>query len=978
MLNKIYYYCLVGGSSIQRNMGFVRIFWRITMNRRKIWSAPFALVVAVVTALFFGGLNVSADEVTSGTCGDNASWELTEDGTLTITGIGAVTDKSWESQGEKIRKVVIGDGITSIPSYAFYYYYPNLESADLGNTLEKIGECAFSGCTKITSISIPSSVKTIEFAAFSNSGLTSAKIKTGVTYYSNVYSGCFSLNSVEIENGVTVIPAYAFSSDTALKSVTIPNTVVTIGERAFNNTGLTSMDIPDNVTSVGEGAFDSCTKIQTLSIGKGIKNIENYAFAYLYDLTTLVIPDNVETIGDEAFYYCKSLSSVSIGKGVTSIGSSAFASCPSLESIEIPGNVKTIIGTAFTSCTNLKSVKFNEGLEEIGDGAFIYCENLDGISLPSTVKKLGSGAFSATGITELNIDLTGITYGNELFMDCKKLKKATITGNVSDIKYRMFMDCSSLEEVSLPDSVTFIGYYSFAGCKSLTDLTVPANVTRIGNYAFTVAEGGLASITFNSKLETIGEGAFQGCSLVSVNVPDSVTSLGEAAFADNKKLRSATLSKNISGISTFTFYGCSALETVNIQEGPWFIGEYVFKNCAFTSIKIPDSVQSIGAYAFDSCANLKSVDMGNGLQILNPYVFNDCNSIESVLIPETVRTLDKNALKNCKSLTDVYCTYAHEQILAPVYPNVTFHRIGDAFVAGHSITLSADIGVNFYISLPEKYNAANTTVTFAWGEGESAYNVRATLTPANMQGANYVVTCGVAAKEMGDIITMTVKSGDTEILGDQYSVIKYCNVLHKAFPNDPELQLLITAMIKYGTYAQTYFNYRTDKPIEQQYDYYWDSDMYWDDANKYIASLENALPQPYDLTIKDIVHEHYGISYYGMSVICKSKTTARFYFRIEDESKLSSLKVSYKGKELTYTRKKVNNETLLCFETQELMPGDIENIFVITVNGTMFRYDFKEYIQNCKASNNGFTNTAMSLYAFSRYSRLYKERPNHE
>ena len=960
-------------------MGFCSHFWRKNMNRRKIWSAPFALVVAVVTALFFGGLTVSADEVTSGACGENASWELTEDGTLTITGIGAVTEKPWESQAENIKKVVIGDGITSIPSYAFYYYYPNLESADLGNTLEKISECAFNSCGKLTSISIPDSVKTIENSALAYTGLTSAKIKAGVKYYSHVYSGCTSVTSVEIENGVTSIPAYTFATNTALKSVTFPNTVVTIEEHAFNNCGLTSLVIPDNVTSIGEGAFENCTKIQTLSLGKGLTKIEKYAFAYLFDMTTLVIPDNVETIGDDAFYDCQGLTSVSIGKGVTSIGSSAFASCSDLEFIEIPGNVKTIVSTAFIYCSKLKSVKFNEGLEEIGEGAFNYCEKLDGISLPSTVKTLGVAAFSGTGITDLNIDLTGITYGNELFRDCKNLKKVTITGNVSDIKYKMFQNCSSLTEVSLPSSVTFIGYYSFAGCNSLTDFTVPENVTRIGNYAFAVdGEGGLASITFNSKLETIGESAFQDCSFTSMTIPDSVTSVATTAFANNKKLKTVTLSKNMSGISTFTFYGCTSLETVNIQEGPWFIDEYAFARCAFTSIKIPDSVQSIGVSAFDNCANLKSADLGNGLQVLGPYVFSNCNSLESVLIPETVRTLDKNALKNCKSLTDVYCTYAHEQILAPIYPNVTFHRIGDAFVAGHSITLSADIGVNFYISLPEKYNVANTTVTFAWGEGESAYNVRGTLIPANMQGANYVVTCGVAAKEMGDTITMTVKSGDTEILSDQYSVVKYCNIIHEAYPEDPEIQLLISAMIKYGTYAQAYFNYRTDKPIEQLYDYYWDSDMYWADANSYIASLENALPQPYDLTIKDIVHEHYGISYYGMSVICKSKTTARFYFRIEDESKLSSLKVSYKGKELTYTKKKVNNETLLCFETQELMPGDIEDIFVITVNGTMFRYDFKEYIQNCKASNNGFTNTAMSLYAFSRYSRLYKERPNHD
>ena len=193
------------------------------------------------------GLSANAEE--SGTCGPNLRWHLTDNGVLTISGKGKMEDYSfsnrapWGDSRKKVKRIIIGDGVTTI------------------------GWFAFSGCSALTSVTIPNSVTTIRFRAF---------------------SGCYALTSVTIPNSVTTIGDRAFEGCSALTSVTIPNSVTTIGEAAFEDcSALTSVTIPNSVTKIGSSAFSACRNLKILTFGSGLQSIGREAFSGCINITQI-------------------------------------------------------------------------------------------------------------------------------------------------------------------------------------------------------------------------------------------------------------------------------------------------------------------------------------------------------------------------------------------------------------------------------------------------------------------------------------------------------------------------------------------------------------------------------------------------------------------------------------------------------------------------------------------------------------------
>ena len=213
------------------------------------------------------------------------------------------------------------------------------------------------------------------------------------------FCDCYSLESVTIPNSVTSIGSYAFSN-CDLTSVVIPDSVTSIGDWAFYHCGnLTSVIIGDSVTSIGNCAFFDCSGLTSVIIGDSVTSIGYSAFSYCYDLTSVVIPDSVTSIGNGAFSDCYSLTSVTIGNGVTSIGYGAFGSCYDLTSIEIPDSVTSIGDSAFEGCSSLTSVTIGNGVTSIGDSAFWDCSSLTSVTIPDSVTSIGDRAFE--GCSEL-------------------------------------------------------------------------------------------------------------------------------------------------------------------------------------------------------------------------------------------------------------------------------------------------------------------------------------------------------------------------------------------------------------------------------------------------------------------------------------------------------------------------------------------------------------------------------------------------
>ncbi len=319
--------------------------------------------------------------IASGTCGaegDNLTWTLTADSTLTISGTGAmkdytyyIDDAPWYGNRYSIRTCTIADGVTTIGNYAF------------------------DECDSLTSVAIPGSVTSIGDDAF---------------WF------CDILPSVDIPGSVKSIGKSAFAYCPALASVTLGNGVESIGDEAFAYCeSLASITIPASVTSIGSLAFYDCDRLASISVDEANAAYRSLdGVLYDKDMTTLLIcpagrqgayavPDGVTVIGDNAFNFCEGLTSVTFPESLTAIGDEAFAACYSLISVIIPDGVTTIGEGAFKFCDGLTTVTIGNGVTSIGDWAFDTCTNLASLTIGSGVASIGDNAFrlceALTGIT---------------------------------------------------------------------------------------------------------------------------------------------------------------------------------------------------------------------------------------------------------------------------------------------------------------------------------------------------------------------------------------------------------------------------------------------------------------------------------------------------------------------------------------------------------------------------------------------------
>ncbi len=307
-------------------------------------------------------------------------------------------------------------------------------------TVTEIGKSAFSECSELTSVTIPSSVTTIGERAFCACGLPSITIPESVTTIGNVaFAGC-RFTSFTIPSSVTTIGESAFSNCNGLTSITIPSSVTSLGREAFCGCkNLTSVTLPESVTSIEYQTFGGCVNLPSITIPTSVTSIGSYAFNQCSSLTSITIPASVTTIGNNAFSYCTGLTSITIPASVTSIGRSAFYGC-GLSSIEVESgntvydsrdNCNAIIVTAtnelFFGC---KNSFIPDGVESIGGTAFAYegdsfsgCTGLTSINIPASVTRIGSYAFwNCSDLTSVTIGGSAVTIEQEAFNGCTALR----------------------------------------------------------------------------------------------------------------------------------------------------------------------------------------------------------------------------------------------------------------------------------------------------------------------------------------------------------------------------------------------------------------------------------------------------------------------------------------------------------------------------------------------------------------------------
>lgn len=312
----------------------------------------FTLVLSMMVSTM--ALAFAAEIVASGTCGDNLTWVLDNDGTLTISGQGDIPDypsanPPWFFHQGSIDNVIIEDGVTSIGYFAFVFC-AGIDNVSIGRDVKYIDEWAFYECNSLKKINVSeenTSYCSVDGILYSKDMTTLLKAPCQKTY-----------NTFSIPGGVTSIGAGAFSNCTNLMGVNIPVSVTDIGDEAFLYcTRLTNVIIPDSVTAIGSSAFKSCRSLTNVVIGNSVTTIGSAAFMYCSNLTNVSIPNSVTSIGTSAFNDC-GLTSVTIPYGVTDIGSAAFMYCNNLTSVTIADSVAHIGGEAFYACYELTDVYF--------------------------------------------------------------------------------------------------------------------------------------------------------------------------------------------------------------------------------------------------------------------------------------------------------------------------------------------------------------------------------------------------------------------------------------------------------------------------------------------------------------------------------------------------------------------------------------------------------------------------------------------
>lgn len=487
--------------------------------------------------------------------------------------------------------------------------------------------------------------------AFSHqTGVKSVVIPEGVTTIcGSAFSFCSDLTTIHIPNSVTSIGSAAFSS-TALKNVVLPKGLTTIADYLFDYCiSLTSVDIPDSVTTIGSGAFRCCRSLTNIHIPDNVKSIGHYAFDSCISLASISIPSSVTTIYNSAFEDCTALTNVTISNGVTSIGHTTFSGCSALTSIHFPSSVTYIEGDLFGGCNNLTSITTDP------NNPVYYVKN--NCLIDRTTKKLVLGCNTSVIPTDGSVTTIGIG----AFDGCKQITTIHIPESITSIEEHAFRVCSALTGIHIPNSVTNIGYSAFYECTSLTSVKLSNSLTSIDAFLFGNCTA-LKSIHIPSSVTSIDRNWREGCtSLASITVDPNnpiYHSAGNCLIETaSKTLISGCKSSviptdgSVTAIGKRAFESCKQLPCIVIPNCVTTIEEEAFAGCtALTSVTISDSVTVIGYGAFRYCTNLTSISLSNNLTEISRGMFIDCKSLTSIIIPRSVTAIHIDAFRYCKNL----------------------------------------------------------------------------------------------------------------------------------------------------------------------------------------------------------------------------------------------------------------------------------------------------------------------------------------
>lgn len=563
--------------------------------------------------------------------------------------------------GEDVSTLVIPEGVTTIKAYAFINC-KNISNIVFPNSLEIIEDNAFYGCENITSITLPHNLHKIGASAF---------------------RGCKNLQGVTIPQGVTHI-----------------------GESAFEGCiNLSAPILPPNLTFLGAGAFRGCVKLQKMSIPSGVEYIGDATFNGCINLEEINLPEKIIRIGHKAFAGCSKLPNISIPYSVCSIGGGAFERCngrlqisakaieadctedtsennthwlkgSNFQRVTIGTEVHRIGDYQFYGCEDLVNVVMVQ-CAHIGKYAFGKCAKLKNVYIPSTVTAIEDGAFEKCHLEGVFIpsisQWCNIHFGNN-------------ESNPLNGAKALYEQKQRVQDLVIPDGITSIGQYTFVGSWGCNSITIPPSLLSVGLHGLSVSVGKVCirdlkswckidfkdpyanpirsadlyvngvettDLVFPQEITTIGNYAFYHSRLQTITFPYNDVTIGKMAFCETEL-------KRINGVYSSDDNRCLTVDGVlkaiasdeiynySLPYGITSIEEGCFKSKYVKSIKLPQSVRSIGDYAFADCGYLETINIPEGVQTIGKFAFADCYSIKEMHFPQSLVELGDGFL-SCRN-----------------------------------------------------------------------------------------------------------------------------------------------------------------------------------------------------------------------------------------------------------------------------------------------------------------------------------------
>lgn len=458
-----------------------------------------------------------------------------------------------------------------------------------------------------------------------------------------VFGNCDFVNTVIIPEGYEVIESAAFVNS-SIESVQLPGTLKRIEDYAFGNAdGLEYISVPDSVDYLGQSAFEGCDNLVTAVIPASLGRIPEWAFAGCVNLETVEYSYSDDENADEA---------------ITVIGRSAFESCERLMSVGV-GQAEIIEFYAFHGCCSLDDL-YLESIVSIGEGAFECCCGLEMFEIGENLAEMGNGAF----------------------YNCHKLSSITLPGTLKNVPNDAFGNCGNLMEVTLEEGIETIGECTFMNAHNLRKLNLPSSLEFIGNWAFENTHS-LGEIDFTKLNVEIGEGVFNNSGVTMIVIKDTPA----YRYAVDNGINRVVIGETNTDGMIFDLHwewneeeGCDILAGARLVGYDWDIaGEPEGKLVIPASVEIdgeeypvvrveentitdtwnlnevvlPDTIKSIGQWAFANNHGLRKVTLPEGLEIIEWDVFNGCEKLEEVTVPASCTFLGGGAFANCPELKKV-------------------------------------------------------------------------------------------------------------------------------------------------------------------------------------------------------------------------------------------------------------------------------------------------------------------------------------